>query len=331
LILLSAELFTNAVEWFGKRLRLSEGAVGSVVAAVGTALPETSISIVAVIVGTEHAQEVGIGAILGAPMMLATLAMFVTGAAVIYFHLRRKRPIDMRVNYEVIGRDLRTFFIVYAVAIAASLLPFKWMKITVGVLLILAYFFYVQQTFKRSDERAKKHTHKSHHEEEEEDLKPLHFHRNAISPQLRRILIQIFAGVALMITGAKLFLDSITTLAPVIGIPGLVLSVIIAPVATELPEKFNSVTWVRNRKDTLALGNISGAMVFQSSMTPAIGLFFTSWVLEPAALASGVIALAAAGIIGGEMMLRKRISPYSLLIGGILYAVFPIYYFCFLK
>jgi hypothetical protein len=47
IILLGAELFTNGIEWFGRKLQLAEGAVGSVLAAVGTALPETMIPIIA--------------------------------------------------------------------------------------------------------------------------------------------------------------------------------------------------------------------------------------------------------------------------------------------
>ena len=48
IILLGAELFTNGIEWFGRKLELAEGAVGSVLAAVGTALPETMIPIIAI-------------------------------------------------------------------------------------------------------------------------------------------------------------------------------------------------------------------------------------------------------------------------------------------
>ena len=48
-ILAGAELFTNGIEWFGRKLGLAEGAVGSVLAAVGTALPETMIPIVAIV------------------------------------------------------------------------------------------------------------------------------------------------------------------------------------------------------------------------------------------------------------------------------------------
>src|SRR3954447_25008718 len=88
-ILAGSELFTNGIEWFGHKLNLAEGAIGSVLAAVGTALPETMIPVVAIVLaGTGGGAEsdashgVGVGAILGAPFMLATLAMFVTGVAV---------------------------------------------------------------------------------------------------------------------------------------------------------------------------------------------------------------------------------------------------------
>ncbi len=92
LLLLGAEVFTNAVEWLGHRLGVSESATGSVLAAVGTALPETTIPIIAIFGsggGTKAAEEVGVGAILGAPFMLATIAMFLVGAGILYFGARR--------------------------------------------------------------------------------------------------------------------------------------------------------------------------------------------------------------------------------------------------
>src|SRR5712691_10955869 len=90
-ILIGAELFTNSIEWFGRKLGLAEGAVGSVLAAVGTALPETMIPIIAILFsGQTHSTEIGVGAILGAPFMLATLAMFVTGVAVMVQARRRE-------------------------------------------------------------------------------------------------------------------------------------------------------------------------------------------------------------------------------------------------
>ena len=52
IILTGALLFTNAIEWLGHKLNLGEGAVGSIPAAVGTAMPETLIPIVAIIGGS---------------------------------------------------------------------------------------------------------------------------------------------------------------------------------------------------------------------------------------------------------------------------------------
>src|SRR5687767_15651058 len=91
IILAGAELFTNGIEWFGRKLNLAQGAVGSVLAAVGTALPETMIPIIAIVFGggSQESDHVGVGAILGAPFMLSTLAMFVTGIGVIFWRKRR--------------------------------------------------------------------------------------------------------------------------------------------------------------------------------------------------------------------------------------------------
>jgi cation:H+ antiporter len=127
-----------------------------------------------------------------------------------------------------------------------------------------------------------------------------------------------------MIGGADLFIANVTSIADSLRVPALVLSLIITPIATELPEKFNSVTWIRQKKDTLALGNISGAMVFQSSVTPAIGIFFTPWVLNASAIASIAIAVVATSFAWAEMTYRRRISPYALVGVGALYALYPL-------
>src|SRR5215207_4614948 len=108
IILLGAELFTNGIEWFGRKLELAEGAVGSVLAAVGTALPETMIPIIAILV---------------APFMLATLAMFVTGVAVLWQARHRPTGDVMRVDTGVLAHDMRYFAIAYAIAIGAAFLP----------------------------------------------------------------------------------------------------------------------------------------------------------------------------------------------------------------
>ncbi len=319
LIFLAAELFTNAIEWFGKRLNLCEGAVGSVLAAVGTALPETSVAIVAIIMGGKGHTEAGIGAVLGAPMMLSTLAMFITGASVLVFASAKKRSKKISADYRVVGRDLRSFFLVYILAFVAGLVAVRPAKIGIAVVLLGIYAFYVHRTFTCPT-----------CSEEENEMRPLHFHRRATLPKLRWVIVQLCSGLALMIFGAAEFIESVTTVSKSWGVSPLVLSLIITPIATELPEKFNSITWMRHRKDTLALGNITGAMVFQSSVLPAIGILFTPWHLDARGLASIAVAILATFIAWADMTWRKRLSPYSLVACGLLYLLYPLFVFCVL-
>ena len=318
IILVGAELFTNGIEWFGRKLKVAEGAIGSVLAAVGTALPETMIPIIAILFsrGTSSSHEVGIGAIMGAPLMLSTLAFFVTGLAVFVFTATRRRTIRMHVDPVVLGRDLRTFFLVYAVAIASMFVPWKAAKIVIAVFLFGSYVYYVRQTFCCTSES-----------EIEHELGPLHFHRAAEIPRLRVVVMQVVFALVLIVLGARLFVDNLSAVALASGVSAFVLATIITPIATELPEKFNSITWVRQKKDTLALGNISGAMVFQSSVLPALGIGFTEWAYTPQALVTGLTAIASSLFCWADLRFRKRLSPYTLLVGIIFYAAFLAYTF----
>ena len=317
-ILLGAELFTNAIEWFGKKLGLGTGMVGSVLAAVGTALPETMIPVIALVfVGGHAAEEVGIGAILGAPFMLSTAAMFVTGVAVLTFARTRRRAKTLNIDQRIVGRDLRFFLGMYIVAIALGFFGEKpvWLRIGAGVALVAAYVLYVYRT--------SQDPHGEH--EAEEELNPLRLQPNLTTPHMWVVVLQLVVSLGAIAGGAQLFVREISILAPIVGITPLVLSLVIAPLATELPEKFNSVLWVRQRKDTLAMGNISGAMVFQSCIPVAVGLWYTPWVLDRVAIASGAIA------VGSGLFLQWFLRPGSVLSGrqlaflGIFYVMFIVY------
>lgn len=310
IILLGAEVFTNGIEWLGRRLKLGDGAVGSILAAIGTALPETMIPVIAILFGgNEGGHDVGIGAILGAPFMLGTLAIFLVGGAVLIFR-RSNRP--MHIEPYVMMRDLRFFLIVYLLAIMASFLPSHNLKLVVVIFLVGAYLFYVYQTIKTSQGY-----------EGEEELSPLYFcRRRNTQPITLQILTQIIVALFIIIMGANIFVESVQVVAASAGISVFVLALIITPVATELPEKFNSILWVSRRKDTLALGNITGAMVFQSSIIPALGIALTPWELEPLAFASALLALVSAGVQYLSLKRKGTLRPSSLLLGGIFYAVF---------
>lgn len=345
IILFAAELFTNGIEWFGRRLNLAEGAVGSVLAAVATAMPETLIPVIAIlgplIFGgpTESAHAVGVGAILGAPFMLSTLAMFVTGIAIVIFARRGRRTTAMRINVRVLGRDVAFFVVGYGIAIGTAFLPAElvWLRWVAAAVLFVLYAVYVRMHFADAPETG-----------EPEELNQLHATRlgrrkervavevlpggphegggrASEAPAMRIILSQVVVALLLIIIGAQGFVGAVQEISTVIGIDQTILALIIAPIATELPEKFNSVLWVRTGKDTLAMGNITGAMVFQSCLPTVLGLLFTSWTFTPDSaiyFASAGVAFVATGVIFGEMLLRGRLSAWTLLVGGPLYLVY---------
>lgn len=314
-ILAGCELFVNGIEWFGRKLHLGEGAVGSVLAAVGTALPETVIPLIAILVsGGAAGHEIGIGAIMGAPFMLSTLALFVCGISVVIFSLTKKRTIKVRYNRGIMRRDLLYFIIAYAIAVVAGLFDIGVFRYVLAGLLIVGYAIYVRQTMKAEGDL-------------EGETRALYFHRTAESPELKRVILQLIVALACIIFGADLFVKELTQVAETLGVPALVISLLLTPVATELPEKFNSVMWMRQKKDTLALGNITGAMVFQSTFPVAIGMAFTDWKLWGGGDWHAAVAAGVALVSGLLLYLRLRFTKKgfgvgSLLFGGVLYAAF---------
>jgi len=325
IILLGAELFTNGIEWFGRKLELAEGAVGSVLAAVGTALPETMIPIIAIGFATGEASDaIGVGAILGAPFMLATLAMFVTGVAVLVQARRRPKGDVMPVDTDVLGIDMRTFAIAYAIAIGAAFLPSEptWPKLVAAAILLLIYARYVKRHFEADPDV------------DVEELAPLRFRRldpahrwDPNVPRLRVVNLQVLAALGFIIVGAIAFVGSVEHIAQAIGVDEVLLALVIAPIATELPEKFNSIIWVRQGKDTLAMGNITGAMVFQASIPTVVALVLapTSWVIAPGsyvAFASAGIAFLSSAAIFIPMIRTGRLRGRGLLVGGVFYLAY---------
>ena len=96
----------------------------------------------------------------------------------------------------------------------------------------------------------------------------------------------------------------------------------IIPVATELPEKVNSILWIRKRKDTLAFGNITGAMVFQGTLLPAIGIALTPWVAKQKEVLLGVVVTLAAAFWLRWMALHGGLKVWHLFVNGALYATY---------
>jgi cation:H+ antiporter len=313
-ILAGALLFTNAVEWIGHRLKLGEGAVGSILAAVGTAMPETLIAIVALISAAEGSEDVAIGAIVGAPFLLGTLAMGLVGLFAYLYRERREQGLELNAHKPTLERDLIFFLFFFGLSLALAWGAPDALRYPAAALVLLAYPAYIWRTLRLGGEVQAHGT-----------LDPLIFERreeHRTDPALIFCVIQMLVGLGAMIGGAHLFVEELLHIADSLGVEAVVLALILAPLATELPEKVNSFFWVREGKDSLALGNITGAMVFQSTVPFGIGLIFTDWALSANAAFSVVLGLAG-GFLAYEMLHRRdRFALPAVLTWVGLYAAF---------
>ncbi|GGL63283.1 sodium:calcium antiporter [Halocalculus aciditolerans] len=340
-LLAGAEVFTNGVEWFGHRLGISQSATGSILAAMGTALPETTIPVIAIIEGGTAAEHVGVGAILGAPFMLATLAMFFVGASVLWFADRRVAGTALRFDRHATNRDLSFFLVGYTLAFLAALVPHGLalgpvpVRDAIAGLLVALYLAYLALSL-RAGELG-----------DVEDIDDLHIglflerllaalgvepdRDHSADPHLVLTAVQTLVALALIIAGARLFVTEIEWASTAVGVPTAIVALIVAPVATELPEAFNSVLWLARDKDTLALNNITGAMAFQGTIPVTLGILFTQWDLSLAwgttgflnafsvilAVIAGLVVFSRARLVGdGEF------EPAPFLVGGVFYLAF---------
>jgi cation:H+ antiporter len=315
-ILIASELFTNALEHLGDKLRISEGVTGSVFAAVGTALPETIVPILALLSGggaSSTSEDIGIGAILGAPLMLSTLSTCLMATAVVK---TRGALGYVRPERSGLVRDLNFFLVAFLFAAAAMYIPpeFRTPRIFVSVLLVLTYAVYIWLTL-RASSRLVEQGHGTKAEER------MYFCRLGLPDVWAVLILQLACALLLLIAGAKGFIYGVEEGAKLLGISALLLALIIIPVATELPEKVNSILWIRRGKDTLAMGNITGAMVFQGTLLPALGIAFTAWQPRVEVVAGIAITFAAAAWLRVNLAVSS-LRVWMLLANGLLYGTY---------
>jgi cation:H+ antiporter len=301
LLVVAAELFTNAVEWAGYSLRLGSGATGSLLAAIGTSLPETIVPVIALATHAPSADSVAIGGVLGSPLLLMTLATAAMGVTVA---LRRAKP-SLVVAPRQVHQDLGVFLGGFSTALLCLIFPYP-VRVVVGVALLLLYALHVVRTLRNS-------------EPDEEMPEPLHivrWHHSRSHPHEADIVVQLLIAIILLVIASELFVNALHSAATALGVPAIILAIIVVPLATELPEALNSVLWVRTDDDGLAFGNIAGSAAFQATVLAFIGLVFTSWKPSFGAILGALIALT-----GGAALLatlwRGRARGIVLMLAGV--------------
>ena len=308
-IYFACEFFVNGVEWLGRKLGVGETATGTILAAFGTALPESAVTFVAVVFGRNSAQkDIGIGAALGGPMVLATLSYAIVGLAMLWNYRRLGRTTQtIECESKRLRHDQAWFLSIFIVKVALGLFAFSY-KPWLGALFLLAYAAYLWRELRGVQTLG------------EHDLEPLKLHPKG-DPGLLWALAQTAAALVVIAVASKVFVGQLEAIGIWAGLSPQLVALLLSPLATELPETMNAVIWVRQGKERLALANISGAMMIQATIPTALGLYFTTWMFSRALVVSGVITAVAVVILLGLFSKDAVNSRWLMPLAG-LYAVF---------
>ncbi|HEV7612073.1 MAG TPA: hypothetical protein VGO37_09375 [Steroidobacteraceae bacterium] len=310
-IYFACEFFVNGIEWLGRKLGVGETATGTILAAFGTALPESAVTFMAVVFGRDSAQkDIGVGAALGGPMVLATISYAVVGFAMLWNHGRLGRSTHViECDSRRLRRDQAWFLSIFVGKMALGLVVFKY-KPWLGTFFLLAYVVYLLRELRGAQVLSVG------------ELVPLKLHPKG-DPNLFWPLAQTILALIAIAVASKLFVGQLETIGNWAGLSPQLVALLLSPVATELPETVNALIWVRQGKERLALANISGAMMIQATIPTALGLFFTSWVFSRELIVSGVITLAAVAVLLA-LFSKKSVSARALIPLAGLYALFVV-------
>ncbi len=308
-IYLSCELFVNGIEWVGIKFNISQCAVGTILAAFGTALPESVVTFVAVTFNaTAEQKDIGVGAALGGPLVLGTLAYAVVGLCIILFRQRRKIGTHIDIDSKKLSRDQMWFVSIFIFKVLLGLVAFA-IKPWLGFLFLAAYGLYFYKEMRAECNEVCMLP------------EPLTFQPKQLEPTTCMVLVQTILALIVIFISSQLFVKNLEVVSLYWNIPPLIISLLLSPVATELPEILNALIWVRQGKENMALGNISGSMMIQATVPSAFGIFFTPWMFDTHLLWAAIVTLCSISYL--LFTLRKStLSPSKLLYAGIFYFIF---------
>jgi cation:H+ antiporter len=314
-IYLACEFFVNGVEWVGHRFGVSRTAVGTVLAAFGTALPESVVTLVAVVFGkTEAQRDIGVGAALGGPLVLSTIAYAVVGAIFLLDRARARKKIAQEFSTTRLSRDQAWFLAVFVFKVGLGLIAFAW-KPWLGMVFLAAYALYVWRELSSDGHAAD--------EVGEEGREALKLRPHAENPSTAWALLQTVGALVVIFGASQLFVHQLEAVGPWLGLSSQLVALLLSPIATELPEILNAVIWVRQGKTSLALGNISGAMMIQATVPSALGIFFTPWLLDDSLLWAAAVTMVAI-VVMLVLLYRHALTAKRLVALAALYGVFAL-------
>ncbi|HEX4509126.1 MAG TPA: sodium:calcium antiporter, partial [Burkholderiaceae bacterium] len=258
-------------------------------------------------------RDLGVGAAMGGPLVLATLAYAVVGAALAARGVAlRERLEDTAIAGRRMNADQALFLGVFAVKVTLGLVVFAF-KPALGVLFILAYAAYVWREVRRDRSAG-----------EASEIEPLKLRPSVVDPGWAPVLLQTAVALGVIAGASQVFVAQLQAIGTALHWAPYLVALLLSPVATELPEIMNAVIWVRQGKQRLALANISGSMMIQATIPSALGIFFTPWRFDAILLGAGFCT--ALAIVWLWWLFRRRaVSPGGLVAAAAFYLAFGAY------
>ena len=275
LLVLGAELIIRGSISFGKKLKVSLFAIGVVIIAGGTSLPELASSINAVV--KNHA-DLAVGAVIGSNIANLILVMAATSFLI---------PIS-NINQNQINQAwINIFLALVLITMSFFILPFNFLF---GILSVCLLFFIMYMQVKQGSLDVS-------------DVEEKGDYSLIIS------IIFILVGIVLLIYGSDLFVKSAINIANELNIPEAIIGVSLVAFGTSLPELVVGILSAIRRKVDFALGNVLGSNIYNILGVLGVSSFFGNFSI-PAVIGSEdlLFMLFVTLMILGFMFFLKRIG-----------------------
>ena len=291
LIVLGADWLVEGASSIARRAGVSEFVIGLTIVGFGTSCPELVVSLTGALEGNA---DVAVGNVLGSNIFNV---LFILGLTALLCPVsmtadNRKRDIPETLLVTV-------FFLCLGMANGLSRLD--------GVLFLLVFALYIFASFRRG--------------------KPSEGDSVESAPRkLWLAILLVLAGLAGLIFGGNLFVDSATDLARMLGVSDKFIAVTILAGGTSLPELATSLVAALKGRDQLALGNILGSNVFNILL-----ILGSSALITPLSFASVTHVDALVILLSVALLLlwaytgrRERIDRWE---GALMLLLFGAYYY----
>ena len=294
LLIFGAELIIRGSVSFGRKLKVSLFAIGVVIVAGGTSLPELASSINAVLI--DHA-DLAVGAVVGSNIANLILVMAATSFLIPISNINQNQINQAWIN---IGLAIILIFMSYFI------LSFNYLFGIFSICLLLIIMFI----------QIKRGSLDVSEVEEKGDY------------SLFISIIFIVGGIILLIYGSSLFVESAINIANQLNIPEAIIGVSLVAFGTSLPELVVGILSAIRRKVDFALGNVLGSNIYNVLGVLGVSSFFGNFSI-PRVIGSVDLffMLFVTVMILGFMIFLKRIGRTYGSIGLLFYVGYIVYVF----